>query len=221
MTVGGGVKSKALIDHLWALSKQTVTGGCECVGLTAPALGGGHGFLQGHYGLLSDQIISMRVVLADGSMVNVSADENEDLYWAMRGAGHNFGIVVSMKYKIYDIPEGKDVWSWESFTLPATSENVRRVYDIASGNLETAPPELAMQYGLVLRNPMIAEEHVIMMHVAFNGPLMDAREYTRPYHELEGVVVNSAEGTYLDVPRWMQIDDVRSQQPISSHKLLT
>ena len=151
----------------------------------------------------------MRIVLADGSILTASEDENQDLFWAMRGAGHNFGIVTSMEYRIYDVPEGKEVWSWEAFTLPATSENVRRVYEIAEANLDTVPPEMAIQYGLVLQNPAVADVPVVMMNVAFNGALTGARQFTQPYHDLEGVVVNGAEGTYLDVPRWMQIDEVR------------
>ncbi|KAF1964579.1 FAD-binding domain-containing protein [Bimuria novae-zelandiae CBS 107.79] len=188
VTVSGGIKSKKLIDYLWTRGKQIVTGACECVGLAAVALGGGHGFLQGYYGLLSDQIISMRVVFASGEAVTVSETMNVELFWAMRGTGHNFGVVTSMQYRIYNIPLGKEVWSWEAFTLPATSGNVRKC-------------------GLVLMNHAVSEAPLIMHNIAFNGPLAEARQYTQAYHDLEGVVAASAEGTYLDVPRWMQIDD--------------
>jgi FAD/FMN-containing dehydrogenase len=63
-------------------------------------LGGGHGLLQGHYGLLSDNLISARMVLANGTAVTVSSESNPDLFWAIRGAGHNFGIVTEFEYKI-------------------------------------------------------------------------------------------------------------------------
>lgn len=52
-----------------------VTGACECVGLVGPLLGGGHGYLQGFYGLLSDNLISARLVLANGEAISVSAAE--------------------------------------------------------------------------------------------------------------------------------------------------
>ena len=71
-----------------------VHGVCECVGYTAVLLGGGHGILQGRYGLIADQLVSARMVLANGSAVTVSADSHPELFWAIRGAGHNFGIVV-------------------------------------------------------------------------------------------------------------------------------
>lgn len=53
-----------------------VTGACECVSLAGPLLGGGHGYLQGFYGLISDNLISARVVLASGNVVVVSATQN-------------------------------------------------------------------------------------------------------------------------------------------------
>jgi FAD/FMN-containing dehydrogenase len=131
---GGGVKGKEVIDMLWPFGKQTVTGVCECVGLTAVALGGGHGALQGYYGLASDQLLSVRLVLANGSAITVSETERSDLFWALRGADHNFGIVTSLSYRIHDIDmaNGKDIWSYELFIYAATPENVRAVYTQAS-----------------------------------------------------------------------------------------
>jgi FAD/FMN-containing dehydrogenase len=63
-------------------------------------LGGGHGLLQGHYDLLADNLISARMVLANGTAVTVSSESNPDLFWAIRGAGHNFGIVTEFEYNI-------------------------------------------------------------------------------------------------------------------------
>ena len=84
-----------------------VTGVCQCTSLLGPGLGGGHGFLQGHHGLVADQFVSMNIVLADGTLHTI--DEKSDLWWAMRGAGHNFGIVTSVETKIYDIEHGQSV----------------------------------------------------------------------------------------------------------------
>lgn len=70
------------------------------------ALGGGIGRLQGLHGLMSDNLLSARVVLASGQAVTASATENKDLYWAMRGAGHNFGIVTQATFKVYPQQNG-------------------------------------------------------------------------------------------------------------------
>lgn len=82
-------------------SKHEATGACSCVSVLGPALGGGHGNQQGQHGLTSDGLVDMNVVLANGKEVTVSNSTHTDLWWAMRGAGHNFGIVTSYNVKIY------------------------------------------------------------------------------------------------------------------------
>ena len=56
--------------------RYLVTGACQCVSLVGPLLGGGHGYLQGLYGLISDNLISARVVLANGEAISISATQN-------------------------------------------------------------------------------------------------------------------------------------------------
>lgn len=63
---------------------------------------------MGFYGVVSDSFIDLNMVLADGSEVTVSPDSNPDLWWAVRGAGHNFGIVTSYHKEIHP----KTVESW-------------------------------------------------------------------------------------------------------------
>lgn len=128
-TIGGGTNSKKVTDELWAAGKQTVTGTCECVSLLGPALGGGHGWLQGHHGLVADQFVSMNVVLADGSLTTI--DSSSDLFWAMQGAGHNFGIVTSLTSKVYDIQHTN--WAIVTFTFSGTK--VEAVYKAANDYL--------------------------------------------------------------------------------------
>lgn len=132
VTIGGGTVSKSLTSALWAVGKQTgwlvpllcarqyvsvtippflVTGSCECVSILGPGLGGGHGLLQGRHGLIQDQFVSYELVQADGTVHTIN--ESSELWWAMRGAGHNFGIVTSATMKIHDI-EHED-WSYEMF----------------------------------------------------------------------------------------------------------
>ncbi|KAE8376676.1 hypothetical protein BDV26DRAFT_282481 [Aspergillus bertholletiae] len=115
-TFGGGVLSHQVIESLWASGKQTVTGVCDCTGFLGPALGGGHGYLQGRHGLIADNFVSLEVVTADGAIRTVTDKGPEsDLFWAMKGAGHNFGIVTSFTQKIYDVPNN-GVWSFVKHT---------------------------------------------------------------------------------------------------------
>jgi FAD/FMN-containing dehydrogenase len=99
-----------------------------------PALGGGHGWLQGHHGIIADQILSMNVVLADGSLQTI--DQTSDLFWAMKGAGQNFGIVTSVTAKIYDI-QYRD---WAIETLVFSGGQVGKVYQAANDHLLRKQP---------------------------------------------------------------------------------
>ena len=81
--------------------------------MLGPGLGGGHGSLQGHYGTVTDQFVSLDVVLAHGRIQTINEESHPDLWWAMRGAGHNFGIVTSSEHKIYDVKHSN--WALRSF----------------------------------------------------------------------------------------------------------
>lgn len=71
--------------------------------MISPTIGGGVGRLSGLHGIISDQLLSVRMVTANGSIVTASEDENPDLFWGMRGAGANFGIVVEAMYEVIDL----------------------------------------------------------------------------------------------------------------------
>lgn len=101
----------------------TVTGACECTGFISPGLGGGHGWLQGHHGLISDQWTSANIVTADGELKTI--DKDSDLWWAIGGAGHNFGIITSVTSKVYDI-EHRD---WAHATYIFKGDKVKEIYE--------------------------------------------------------------------------------------------
>ncbi|KAL5354319.1 hypothetical protein ACLOAV_000408 [Pseudogymnoascus australis] len=130
--IGGGTLSKKITDTLWAQGKQTVTGACECTSLVGPMLGGGHGWLQGRNGLSSDQLLEARVVLADGRLVVVSEHSKyRDLFWGLQGAGHNFGIVTEVKYKVYDVSENGGA-EWTYANLIFTHDKLEAVFDLVN-----------------------------------------------------------------------------------------
>lgn len=101
-----------------------------------PGLGGGHGWLQGHYGLVADQFVAMNVVLADGTLQTI--DSKSDLWWGMKGAGQNFGIVTSLTSKIYDRTET----DWAIETLIFDGDNVEALYQAANDHLANIPVNL-------------------------------------------------------------------------------
>ncbi len=75
------------------------------VGMAGFTLAGGFGQMIRKYGTTADNLLSADVILADGSLVTASAEENEDLFWAIRGGGGNFGVVVSFTYRLHEVSE--------------------------------------------------------------------------------------------------------------------
>jgi FAD/FMN-containing dehydrogenase len=85
-------------------------------GVGGLTLGGGLGHLTRQYGLSIDNLLEAEVVLANGSLVKASATENPDLFWALRGGGGNFGVVVSFLFKLcpaHTIYGGPMLWELE------------------------------------------------------------------------------------------------------------
>jgi FAD/FMN-containing dehydrogenase len=111
--------------------------------------GGGYGWTSSKYGLTCDNLISAEVVLADGRVVTASEQENEDLFWGIRGGGGNFGIVTEFEYRLH--PLGPIVLAGLALWPIERAEDVLRAWrDYVDGSPDelstacaifTAPPE--------------------------------------------------------------------------------
>jgi FAD/FMN-containing dehydrogenase len=92
------------IDHAThAFGLATPSGIISSTGVGGLTLGGGLGHLTRKCGLTIDNLLSVDMVLADGSFVTANASQNRDLFWAVRGGGGNFGIVTSFQFKLHPI----------------------------------------------------------------------------------------------------------------------
>ena len=105
------------------------------VGIGGITVGGGIGYLVRAHGMTIDNVLGAQVVTADGSIREVDADREPDLFWAIRGGGGNLGVVTRFRYRLHELPEVRG----GMLVLPATPETVAGFMAAA----ESAPDELS------------------------------------------------------------------------------
>ncbi len=192
--IGGGATwgevAAALAPHGLAIS----SGDTRSVGVGGLTLSGGIGWKVRKYGLALDNVVAAEVVTADGGVVTASADENPELFWAIRGGGGNFGIVTAFDFAAHpttDVFFGK-------VTFPASE--APEVLQGWADYLRTAPEELTSIANLA--NPFAGgPEAPVEIHVAFDGddPELAARALD-PIRRLGTVVHDDVALTaYADV----------------------
>jgi FAD/FMN-containing dehydrogenase len=179
--VQGGATAGDLMDAAEKDGLAATTGTVSSVGLAGLTLGGGYGPLMGRYGLVADNLLSAQVVTADGQLVTANATENSDLWWGLRGAGGNFGVVVSLEYRLYPITT---VLSGLLLYPIEQAGAVLRFYDEF---IKTAPDELVIQPGFLTMpdgmpvlflsptycGPLDAGERILSPLRSFGTPLSD------------------------------------------------
>src|SRR5258707_8345637 len=139
----GGARASDVLAVTDPLGLAAATGSCSAVGMAGLALGGGYGPLIGRFGLALDNLIAADVVLADGRIVTAERDQEEDLFWALRGGGGNFGVVTAMRIRLHDLP---NVVSGMLVYPFSEAKTVLRRY---AGAVPSMPDELTVQVGAV------------------------------------------------------------------------
>jgi hypothetical protein len=118
-TVGAGAQ---LIDIYAGLAKAGATmpaGSCPSVGVSGVTLGGGFGLAGRQFGLTADNIVSVKIVTADGALRTVDGSSDPDLLWALKGGGGgNFGVLTEFTFRIHPLPSSAAyfnvTWPWSS-----------------------------------------------------------------------------------------------------------
>lgn len=102
-SVGGGTRIKDLLRATLAENLYTPMGSCGSVGVAGLTLAGGDTRGRGLYGTACDNLIGAQLVTADGEVRELGPGTNEDLYWAIRGGGGNFGIVTRLDFRLHPV----------------------------------------------------------------------------------------------------------------------
>jgi FAD/FMN-containing dehydrogenase len=180
------------------------------VGVGGLTLGGGFGWLVHKAGLTADNLLSAEVVTADGRILGVSADENPDLFWALRGGGSNFGVVTGFEFRLHEVgPLG--YLGWFFWGMEQGAKVLRLGRDVAAslpcdagllmaaGLAAPAAPFVPARYrgrpGFAL---LLAGFSSAQQHAALIAPIRDAApplfEFVTPlpYVELQKILDESA-----------------------------
>lgn len=152
-----GQVADRLDPHGWAITAGDTRG----VGVGGLTLGGGVGWLVRRHGLAIDNLVGARVVTADGRFRQVSADRESELFWALRGGGGNFGVVVDLDFVAQDVPTVH--FGTVTFRIDDPADLLRRWRDA----MRAAPEELSTQLALV--PGMGGAEPTAMLHLCFAG----------------------------------------------------
>jgi hypothetical protein len=113
--IGGGVTTEQLNRAAGEHGLVAVIGNDGAVGVVGLILGGGYGPLMTRFGLACDNLLSAEVVLPDGEIVRCDANQRQDLFWALRGGGGNFGVVTAARIRLHALQTalaGSIVFSW-------------------------------------------------------------------------------------------------------------
>jgi FAD/FMN-containing dehydrogenase len=166
----GGVQVGELYNAVVPAGAGVVSGSCRSVGIGGLTLGAGESAISNKYGLACDNVTSMEVVSADGRMLSARANENPDLFWALRGGSGNFGVVTRFEYRL--VPGNRLVAGTLTYPM-AKRRHVMRFY---RDFIASAPDELTTE--AVFGTPFA--DDVFGISVVYCGDAKDGERVLKP-----------------------------------------
>ncbi len=147
-----------------AFGLATPTGIMSGTGLSGLTLGGGLGWLNGKHGLTCDNLLAAELITANGRRIAASAHEHQDLYWGLRGAGANFGVVTSFTFRLHPV---KTVLAGVLTYPPHKARAALRCYDEFA---RSCPDELSVNASVARSSD---DEVVTSIMVCYSGDLIE------------------------------------------------
>ncbi len=170
VTIEPGVIEGELDCISQAYKMAVPLGSCQAVGVAGYSLGGGESSLTPRFGYACDNISRLEVVTANGEILNASETENADLFWAMRGAGANFGVATSLEFRLHPIDRVL------SGHLKYPIRQATRVLKFIEGWAPTLPDELFLTLA-VLPHP---GERMLDIRLVWSGDEKQGERVLRP-----------------------------------------
>jgi FAD/FMN-containing dehydrogenase len=197
--VDGGALLGSLDREAQAFGLATTAGTVSHTGVGGLTLGGGFGRLGRKFSMACDNVRAYDIVTADGKFLRVSAEENADLNWGLRGGGGNFGVVTSFEFELYPVDP---VLLGGVMVYPV--EQAKEVLNFFDGYYEEAPDELYVDTTLVT-NP---EGHkVLVLDATYCGSIADGERVLKPLREFRKPIVDAIAPTPY-VKQQSSVDEV-------------
>jgi FAD/FMN-containing dehydrogenase len=200
--VGGGALLGELDIAAQAHGLVCPVGVVSHTGVGGLTLGGGMGRLQRKHGLTIDNLRAVELVTADGRIVRASESENSDLFWAVRGAGANFGIVTSFEFDLHPY-DGRITVA----RVIHSGTRIREAWEIFSGFASTAPDHVMLTFNMTLAAAeSVPRDHVgkpvVTISAFHSGDVIHAERELDELMRLGSPVARSVvEMSYLDLQR--------------------
>jgi FAD/FMN-containing dehydrogenase len=192
-TVFCGANFGKLNSALQGQGVHIPVGECDDVCMGGFMQGGGYGFTSRTFGIHSDNVFSIRMVLADGRVVNANEEINRDLYWAVRGGtGGNFGVLISAAYQLQMLG---DVYGW-GILWPLAQASDRQTAAAALTQMQTnffrtAPPEFNIQISVCYQPVSTGSSTVVpqlLVRGLYVGSQAAGRAAIQPLLQIPGAV---------------------------------
>ena len=171
-----------------AFGLATTGGIISTTGVSGLTLGGGIGYLARGFGLSLDNLVSADVVTADGKFLVASDTENEDLFWAIRGGGGNFGVLTSLEFRVHPV---KDIYGGPMFYELEHIGDILRFY---RDYIKDAPEAMGCfpAFQIAPPLPFIPEKRhgdtFVAMVACWAGPVDQGPKMLKPFHDVAPVV---------------------------------
>jgi FAD/FMN-containing dehydrogenase len=172
-----------------AVGLVTTAGTVSHTGVGGLTTAGGFGRVGRRFGLALDNVKGVDIVTADGQLRHASPDENEDLYWGVRGGGGNFGVVTSFEFALH--PMQRTIIGGDIIFPFSKAREVMGVYRDFARN---APDELYCDLFLSTPSQIEGSDGIAGLHVCWSGPEDQAEKILAPIYALGTPMVDSVKG---------------------------